>query len=169
MKNPILKLALIFVLGFSIISISSCNKDDSEGDTELVKEGGPFEISELTGNWEATLADVLRARDGLEVEIVGDGGSVTLTVQSNGRCTFTVDPFDCEAYTESGEMFLELYDEEYFLAIVWDDFPDDWSSFRAELTDTNFNIGCVDECAEYDFNCNGTPETADLSFFFIRI
>ena len=166
MKNPFLTYAIILVLSISTILASSCSKDEPE--SELVKEGGPFEISELAGNWEATLAYFLRASDDLEVEIVGDGGSVYLTVQSNGRCTFTVDPFDCEAYTESGEMFWELYDEEYFLAIVWDDFPDDWSSFRAELTDTTFNIFCVDECAEYDFNCDGTPETADLSFFFIR-
>ena len=161
---------IILLVALTTCLTFSCGEGDSEGDTDLVKEGGPFEFSELAGTWEATVALFFRPfSNSAEAEIVGDGGSVSLTVQSNGKCTFTIDPFDCEAYTESGEMFWELYDEEYFLAIVWDDFSDDWSSFRAELTDTNFNIGCVDECAEYDFNCDGTPETADLSFFFIRV
>ena len=147
----------------------SCGKDDSEGDTELFKEGGPFEFSELAGTWEGTVAYFDRPMTNSGVEIVGDGGSVSLTVQSNGKCTFTIDPFDCEAYTESGEMFWEHYDEEYYLEIVWNDFPDEGSSFRAELTDTTFNLLCgPEECVEYDFNCDGTPETASLSFGFIR-
>jgi hypothetical protein len=166
MKNPFLTYAIILVLSISTILASSCSKDEPE--SELVKEGGPFEFSELAGNWKSTLAYFLRTSDNLEVEVVGDGGSVSLTVQSNGKCTFTIDPFDCEAYTESGEMFWELYDEEYNLEIVWNDFPDESSSFRAELTDIGFHMQCFYECAEYDFNCDGTPETADLSFFFIR-
>ena len=163
----------IRTLIFSTVLIAfvavSCSKDDSEGDTELFKEGGPFEFSELAGTWEATVAYFLRPNTNSGVEIVGDGGSVSLTVQSNGKCTFTIDPFDCEAYTESGEMFWEHYDEEYYLEIVWNDFPDEGSSFRAELTDTTFNLLCgPEECVEYDFNCDGTLETASLSFGFIR-
>jgi len=165
MKYSIKKLLFSTVL--ILFVASSCSKDESE--SELVKEGGPFEFSELTGNWEATVAYFLRPSTNSGVEIVGDGGSISLTVQSNGKCTFTIDPFDCEAYTESGEMFWELYDEEYYLEIVWNDFPDEGSSFRAELTDTTFNILCgPEECVEYDFNCDGTPETASLSFDFIR-
>ena len=149
----------------------SCGKDDSEGDTDLVKEGGPFEFSELAGTWEGTVALFFRPfSNSAEAEIVGDGGSVSLTVQSNGKCTFTINPIDCEAYTESGEMFWELYDDQYYLEIVWNGSPpDEGSSFNAELTDTTFNLWCgPEECVEYDFNCDGTPETATLSFLFIR-
>jgi len=161
---------LIFSSGLLLFVASSCSKDDSEGDTELFKEGGPFEFSELAGNWEATGALFLRPFSNLGgAEIIGDGGSVSLTVQNNGKCTFTIDPFDCEAYTESGEMFWELYDEEYYLEIVWNDSPDEGSSFRAELTDTTFALFCgPEQCVEYDFNCDGTPETGTLSFSFIR-
>jgi hypothetical protein len=147
----------------------SCSKDDSEGDTELFKEGGPFEFSELAGNWEATVAYFLRPSTNSGVEIVGDKGSVSLTVQSNGECTFTITPFDCEEYTESGEMFWELDNEEYYLEIVWKDSPDEGSSFRAELNDTNFSLFCgPEQCVEYDFNCDGTPDPATLSFGFTR-
>jgi len=147
--------------------LSSCSEDDSE--SKLTKSGGPFEISELAGNWEATSASFFRTSDGLQVELVADGGSVSLTVQSNGRCTFTVDPFDRDAYVVSGEMFWGSFESVVALAIVFDDSPDDSSYFRGhELTDTTFNLWCTSECGEYDFNNNGTSETADLSFFFVR-
>ena len=163
MKNKLLILSLF------IIALITFGCSSSEDDTELIKEGGPFEFSELAGTWEATVAHFLIPNTNSGVEIVGNGGSVSLTVQSNGKCTFTIDPFDCEAYTESGEMFWELYEEEYYLEIVWNDFPDEGSSFRAELTDTTFNLLCgPEECVEYDFNCDGTIETASLSFGFIR-
>jgi hypothetical protein len=162
-----LKKTLVFSTALILFVVSSCSKDESE--SELFKEGGPFEFSELAGNWEATDAHFLRPNTNSGVEIVGDKGSVSLTVQSNGKCTFTIDPFDCEAYTESGEMLWELYNEEYFLEIVWNDSPGEGSSFRAELTDTTFSLFCGPEkCVEYDFNCDGTPEPATLSFSFIR-
>ena len=162
------KFKIILLVVLTTCLTFSCGEDDSEGDTELFTEGGPFEISELAGNWEATLAYFRRTSDNLEVDIVGDGGSVSLNVQSNRRCAFTINPFDCETYTESGEMFWELDNEEYYLAIVWDDFPDESSSFRAELNNIGFHIQCFDDCVEYDFNCDGTPEAANLDFFFIR-
>ena len=72
----------------------SCGED---GELELVKKGGPFEISELAGNWEATTADYFRASDRLEEDIIDDGGSLSLIVQSNGRCAFTIDQVDRDA------------------------------------------------------------------------
>ena len=165
----ILPVAIITCLTFS------CGED---AELVLAKEGGPFAISELTGNWEATSAYFNRASDGLQADIIADGGSLSLTVQSSGRCTFIIDPFDRDAYTVSGEMFWGIYvdeddgNEEFeALVIVWDDSPDpdDRSYFRwIEITDTTFDLGCTSECGEYDFNNNGTTETADLSFSFIR-
>lgn len=150
----------------------SCSKDESKSgsDSELSKEGGPFELSELAGNWEANLATFTRTSDNLEVAIVGDGGSVSLTVLSNDKCTFTINSVDCEAYTESGELFWEFNSDngEYYLAIVWDDFPDDGgTSFYVILFNNTFSMWCIEDCAEYDFNCDGSPETAFLNFEFI--
>ena len=164
---------IILLVALTTCLTFSCSKDelDSDSDSELFKEGGPFEISELAGNWEANLATFTRTSDNLEVAIVGDGGSVSLTVQSNDKCTFTFNPVDCEAYTESGEMFWEFNSEngEYYLAIVWDDFPDDGgTSFYVILFNNTFSMWCFEDCAEYDFNCVGSPETAFLNFEFIK-
>ena len=165
MKKSVINLIFSTVLIFFVVS--SCSKDELE--LELVKEGGPFAISELTGNWEASTANFFRASDGLQADIIVDGGSLSLTVQSSGRCTFTIDPFDRDAYTVSGEMFWGRFEGEDALAIVFDDSPDDRSYFRwIELTDTTFNLACTSECGEYDFNNDGTTETADLGFDFIR-
>ncbi len=135
-----------------------------------------MEFSELAGTWEATSARFISVVSDDFVDVIADGGSLSLTVQSSGRCTFAVDPFDRAAYTASGEMFWGLYvdeddDDEEFeaLVIVWDDSPDDRSYFRwFELTNTAFDLSCTSECGEYDFNNNGTSETSDLSFEFMR-
>ena len=159
---------LVFSTVLILFVVSSCSDDESEA--ALVKDGGPFQISELAGNWEATQALFWRSSDGLNVDIVAEGGSLSLTVQSSGRCTFIVDPFDREPYTVSGEMFWSSYEGDEALAIVWDGNPDERSSFTEHvLNNTTFNLGCLSECGEYDFNNNGTSDIADLGFVFIRV
>ena len=161
---------IILLVALTTSLTYSCGDDDSDDDTELVQEGGPFEFSELAGNWEGIGNHFFRPFTNEGVDIVFDGGSVSLTVQTNGKCTFTINPVDCDVYTESGEMFWELGGNEDYLEIVWDgSSPDEGSSFRAELTDTTFNLWCgPEQCVEYDFNCEGTPEPATLSFSFTR-
>ncbi len=159
---------IILLLALTTCLTFSCGSDDSESESELFTEGGPFEISELTGNWEATSA-LFWASNVLNVDIITEGGSVSLTVQSNRRCTFTVHAFDREAYTIGGEMFWGSYEGDSALAIVWDDSTDERSYFRyTELTATTFYLGCTSECGEYDFNNDGTSQTSDMVFDFIR-
>ncbi len=162
MKNSIK--TLMFSSLLILFVAFSCSDDDSE----RVTEGGPFEISDLAGDWVATFAFFVRDSDKLSVDIVADGGSLILNVQSNGRCTFTIDPVDRNAYTVSGEMFWELYEGDYFFSIGYDDFPGDWGSYGAELTDTTFNMFGGPGSGEYDFNNDGTAESARLGFEFIR-
>ena len=163
MKNSIN--TLVFSTVLVLFVASSCNNDDSK----LFKEGGPFKISELAGNWEATSAFFVRDSDDMSVDIIADGGSLSLTVQSSGRCTFTIDPVGRDAYTVSGEMFWELFEGDYYFAIKYDDYPDDWASYGATLTDTTFTINGGPDSGEYDFNNDGTTESTRLGFVFIRI
>jgi hypothetical protein len=164
-KNSIKTLVLsaaVLILFFA----TSCGEDDSE----LVKEGGAFKISELAGNWEATSAFFSSdANTNVSVDIIADGGFVSLTVQSTGTCTFTINPVDHEAYTVSGEMFWELYEGEYYFAIAWDDYPGDWASYGATLTDTTFGMNGGPDTGEYDFDNDGTSESARIGFAFIRV
>ena len=163
MKNSIK--TLIFSLVLILFVALSCSKKD---DSELVKEGGPFKISELAGNWEATSA-FFTSDNNLSVDIIADGGSLSLAVQSSGKFTLTIDPVDRDAYTESGEMFWELFEGDYYFAIIWDDYPDDWDTYGATLTDTTFTLIGGSDAGEYDFDNDGTSESARISFEFIKV
>ena len=144
----------------------SCSKDETD---DLVKEGGPFLISELAGNWEATSAFFVRDSDNMSVDVIGDGGSSSITVQSNGKFVLTIDPIDRAAYSISGEMFWELFEENYFFAIAWDDYPGDWDTYGATLMPTTFVINGGFDSGEYDFDDDGTFDTASISFEFTRV
>ncbi len=165
------KLAKYVMLLTVLFVAVSCSEDEPE--IILAKDGGPFEISELIGSWEATKGVFYSVESPNNVDIVQQGGSLSLTVQSSGRCTFTIDPVDREPYTVSGEMFWGNYEGDEALVIVWDGSPADEGSFFqsqfVELTATTFNLGCSSECGEYDFDNNDNFEITDLNFEFIRV
>lgn len=140
----------------------SCNK---EGDP-LTKEG-PFNISELAGNWEATRASF--SGDNMAVDVIDEGGSVSMSVQSSGRFTLTIDPADQAAYNVSGEMSWEKFEGKSYFAIEWDDYPGDWDTYGATLTATTLDINGGFDSGEYDFDGDGTFESASVSLAFIRI
>ena len=104
----------------SLISLTfSCN-DDDDPEVVLTKDG-TFQISELAGTWEATKAQFSVST--VSVDVVEDGGTASMSVQSNGRFTLNIDPVDRDAYTVSGEMFWEEWQQTFYFAIVWDDDP----------------------------------------------
>ena len=156
---------ILFVPLFAFLLVS-CSKSGDDPLDELVPVGD-FPISELAGNW---LAEFASFNDGVNnsVEIVGEGGSVSLSVQSSGRFVLTIDPVDRDAYTASGTMAWEKWEGQYYFAIVWDDYPDDWDTYGATLSDTIFTISGGFESGEYDFDNDGTFETCGISFRFTR-
>jgi hypothetical protein len=66
-------------------------------------------------------------------------------------------------------MFWELYEGDYYFAIKWDSYPDDWSTYGATYTATTFSMNGGFDSGEYDFDNDGTSEAAGLNFEFIRI
>jgi len=162
MKNSIK--TLIFSMVLILFVGLSCSKDDPD---PLVKQGGPFEISELAGNWEAITASF--GGDNVYVDVVDEGGSVSMTVQSSGRFAMIIDPTDRPAYTVNGEMFWEKFEGEFYFAIEWDDYPGDWDTYGATLSATTLRINGGFDSGEYDFDNYGTFESAGLTFEFVRI
>lgn len=128
---------------------------------------GDFNISELAGNWVASTASF---NDGgsQSIEVIGEGGSVTLTVQSSGRFVMTITPPERASYTVSGEMFWEKWEGKYYFAIVWDNYPDDWDTYGATLTATTFALNGGFDSAEFDFDNDGTFESCSISIVFVR-
>ena len=88
----------LLILLISLISTCSSNEDE-----DALTKDGPFPISELAGTWDATRAQF--SAHNVSVDVVEDGGSARMSVQSNGSFTITINPVDRDAYAVSGEMF----------------------------------------------------------------
>jgi len=158
-----MKSFLYFFL-ISLISLTfSCDKDD---DKDALTKDGPFLISELSGNWEATKAQF--SVNTVSVDVVDDGGTASMSVQSNGRFTLSLDPEDRNAYTVSGEMFWEEWKQTFYFAIVWDDYPNDWDTYGHTFDGTTLSFNGGADTGEYDFNNDGDMESCSIHFIFVR-
>jgi hypothetical protein len=148
----------------SLISLTfSCNKDDEQ---DALTKDGPFQISELAGSWEATKAQF--SVNTISIDVVEDGGTANLSVQSNGRFSLTLDPVDRSAYTVSGEMYWEEWQQTFHFAIVWDDDPGDWDTYGHTFDGTTLSLNGGTESGEYDFNNDGDMEACSVHFIFVR-
>ncbi len=154
-----------FLLLISLMALTfSCGSDEEE---EGLTKDGPFQISELSGTWEATQAQF--SANTVSVDVVADGGSVVMTVQSNGRFTVTIDPVDRQAYTVSGEMFWEQWQGSYYFAIVWAGDPDDWDTYGHTYDGATLTLNGGADTGEYDFNNDGSMESCTVHFKFDRM
>ena len=155
-------LAYLFMI--SLISLNfSCSNDDDE---DVLTKDGPFEISELAGTWEASKAQF--SVNTVSVDVVDDGGTARMTVQSNGRFTLTIDPVDRDSYMVSGEMFWEAWQQTFYFAIAWDDDPGDWDTYGHTYDGTTLSLNGGADTGEYDFDNDGDMESCTAHFIFDR-
>ena len=152
-----------FLSLFLILIVSlSCSEDDPD---PITKEGD-FPIRELAGNYEATQAQF--SVSGTSVDIVDSGGTVWVSIQSSGRFTATLDPVDRAAYTVSGEMFWEEWQNTFYFAIRWDDEPDDWDTYGHTWDGTTLTLNGGADTGSYDFDNDGDQEPCSLHFILVR-
>ena len=150
---------LVLLVSFSF----SCSSEDPD---PLTKDG-PFKISELAGTWEATKAAF--SGEAMRLDVIEEGGTVTLSVQSSGRFTLNIDPADRAAYTVSGEMFWEEWEGKFYFAIEWDNYRGDWDTYGHTKTATTFSLLGGFDSGEYDFDNDGDMEPCSISFAFVRV
>jgi hypothetical protein len=155
-------LRYIFIISM-IPLISVCS---SEEDENALTKDGPFLISELAGNWDASKAQF--SVNTVSVDVVEDGGAAQMSVQSNGRFTLTINPTDRDAYTVSGEIFWEEWQKTYYFAIVWDDEPDDWDTYGHTFDGATLTLNGGTGTGEYDFDNDGDMEACSVHFIFNR-
>lgn len=147
-----------------MVAFLACSSSDN--DEDVITKEGPFNISELAGNWDVTKAQF--SVNTVSVDVVQDGGTASMTVQTSGRFTLTLDPIDRPAYTVSGEMFWEEWQGSYFFAIEWDDEPGDWDTYGHTYDGTTLSINGGAETGAYDFDNDGDEELCSLHFIFVR-
>ncbi len=155
-----------FIFLISLISLAfSCSTDDDEDVIVLTKDGS-FPISELAGTWEATKAQF--SLNNVSIDVIEDGGTASMSVQSDGRFTLTLNPVDRNAYTVSGEMFWEPFQQTFYFAIVWDYASDDWDTYGHTYNGTTLSLNGGADTAEYDFGNDGDMESCSVHLIFER-
>lgn len=147
-KRHLFFLTAIFAVFTLFTSCSDDNEDFSQTGTNL-------SISDIAGNWTATQATFKG------VDLLADGGSITLAIQNNGRFTFTMklpgEPDDIS----TGKLG---FDGEW-LAVRFDEDPDDEASFFISLIN---NILTLRGEVELDINGNGVEELGVLGLIMER-
>lgn len=127
-------LSLFLVLTFAFFT--SCNDDD-----EMSSEG----VDEIAGTWTATSASF----NGIDV--VAEGGSVTLIIQSNGKFTLTL-----QRPGESNMVFTgRLGFDEQWLEVEYDSDPGEYEYYSITYDATHLHIGAN---SEFDFDGDGVDE-----------
>ena len=137
--HPIIKTGLFFLFFVFIVHLStfiSCSSDD-----EPSTEG----VSEIAGTWTATQATF----NG--VDVVLEGGSVTLIIQSNGNFTFTIKRPGRNDMIFTGRLGFD----EQWLAVEYDTSPGEYEYYDISYDANNLHIGAN---SEFDFDGDGTDE-----------
>ena len=134
-KNRRLTLLIVAVL-LPLFLFVSCNKDDEFSDER---------VSEIAGTWTATSASF----NGLDV--VDEGGSVTLEIQDNGKFTFTIKRPGRTDMVFTGRLG---FDEEW-LAVEYDTNPGEYEYYDSTYDADSLNIGAN---SEFDFDGVGSDE-----------
>ncbi len=147
---------------FFFIACSSSDED------ELTKTGPEFSISDLQGTWNATSAFFSPSDPNSQseaVDIIAEGGTLSIVIQSNGRFTMNFDVEGLDPFTVTGEMFFENNE---FFAIRFDEEPNDYDYFGIDYTATTLRINGGPDTAEWDFNGDGEDEPANVSLDFVK-
>lgn len=152
---------MLFFTGLSILSCSSDGDDDEDGInfSECSLNGPNFSISEVVGNWTATQANFDIPGTSQQVDVVAEGGTVTLNVQSNGGFTLVITENGAAGETTTGDL---AFCEDLF-TVRYDDAPNEPEILQGSLVDGTFTItGPV----EYDVDGDGSDDEA---FVILRL
>jgi len=160
---------LVTIFGLLSLTFWACSifggNDEEEGFEQFSLEGTNVSVADIAGNWNATQGLFGRSGEGpvVEVDVVAEGGSITLSIQSNGNFSVTVS-YGGSSDTSTGRM---AFDED-LLVISFNDDPEEWEYFSITHDEPNLSImgGTVYEAFDYDGD--GIDEDSDIDFIFMR-
>ncbi len=158
----------VFVAIFAFI-LYACPSDEDNGQNQM---GPDFSISELAGVWEATAFLFTYSGQGPVpnpsfYNVIDEGGSATLTVQSNGIFVLNMTIPNSGPESFSGQMYFE--DGEFFAIQFDEDPPDDPTYFGATLDGNMFSLNGGPDTAEWDFDGDDVDEQASVDMTFVRM
>lgn len=140
-------LASFFLVVMASLTIFiTCDKDEGPS-TE--------KVSEIAGTWTATSTSF----NG--VDVVEEGGSVTLVIQSNGTFTFTIVRPGKTDMVFTGKLGFD----EQWLAVEYDTNPGEYEYYDITYDENNLHIGAN---SEFDFDGDGTDEVVIFFLDMVR-
>ena len=140
-------LALLFIVVIAPLTLFVACSNDDEPSTER--------ISEIAGTWTATSATF----NGIDVVL--EGGSVSLAIQNNGRFTFTIKRPGRNDMVFTGKLGFD----EQWLAVEYDTNPGEYEYYDISYDEHNLHIGAN---SEFDFDGNGTDEVVIFFLDMVR-
>lgn len=149
---------------FLLVGLVSCSEEGEGPDCSL--QGTVLSISDIIGNWTATSA-IFSATSGstnLDVDVVAEGGTVSLSIQSGGGFTLNISESGTASDISSGDF---CFDEDLLVVLFDGDALDDWEYFGIQLN-SGTNVLTINGPAEFDFNDDGNPDQASVSLTLVR-
>lgn len=156
--NPkcVLDLFFLSLIMPALSVLSSCGVED-----EPQLEGDNYSIQDIAGNWTATDAGFTSMEEPYKgsLDVIGEGGSLTISIQNNGRFVLTI-----KLPSEADQVFPgQLGFDEEWLAVSYDDDPGEYEyhffSLNADKT-----VLTIRGTGGYDFDDDGVEDLASFSF-----
>jgi hypothetical protein len=130
-----------------VFLLISCKRDEDGFSTE--------KVSEIAGTWTATRASF----NG--VDVVEEGGAVTLVIQNNGKFTFTIARPNRTDMVFTGKLGFD----EQWLAVEYDSNPGEYEYYDITYDVNHMHIGAN---SEFDFDGDGTDEVVIFFLDMVR-
>jgi hypothetical protein len=142
---------------------AACSSD--EDDAAPSPQGTHLSVSDIAGNWKATRAVFSNSQlnPPAIVDVINDGGTVTLNIQTNGKFIFAVSFPGESPDVATGTLGFE---DEY-LVVSYDDDPGEYE-YMGIHSNANHTELSISGPAEFDFDDNGTDEAAEVSMQLTR-
>jgi hypothetical protein len=150
----------VIILSIVVLFFISCTGEEDE-----LTLDGKYKMSDLAGNWTATQALFSSLDQDYKgsVDVIDEGGSLTMSIQSDGKFTITI-----LIPGESNEVFRGLLRfEEEWLTVSYDTEPDDYDYFFIELSVDKSILTLRGEGA-YDFDDDGKEDLSSINLILER-
>ena len=142
--------------------IFACSQEEDEPGLE----GTKYSISDIAGDWIAVeaLFSSLEAGNPASLDIVGEGGSLKMTVLNDGKFTITISLPDEPNFITKGKFGFE--DE--WLVVSYDDYPDEYDYFYIDIDEITNKLTLRGQ-GTFDFEDDGIEELASINLILERV
>lgn len=164
-SHPLLKKIGHLLFFASVLVLLSFIMSCSDEDENPPLEGDTYNINDISGNWTATEAGFTSTGvpNKGSVDVMDEGGTLTLSIQSNGRFTLTIKLPQKADQVFTGQLG---FDEEW-LAVSYDEAPGDYEYHYFDLN-ADKTVMTIRGQGTYDFDEDSEEDPASFSFILMK-